>query len=97
MIDDHDLPPAVQINVHPGLCQGWGECHRWAPHVYPLDAEGRIDIDRMEVPGESADDAFWGASACPTRAITLIGPPEPYWFDRLRRRNDRERRSRQTS
>jgi hypothetical protein len=54
--------------------------------VYPLDERGQLDVHMMEVPGEHAEDAWWGASACPARAITVIGPPEQYWFDRLRRR-----------
>ena len=68
-----DVPTSVRVRAHPALCQGWGECHRWAPDIYPLDADGRIDIERMEVPGELADDAWRGAAACPEQAITVIG------------------------
>jgi hypothetical protein len=53
-------PPDVKVRVHPGICQGWGECHRAAPELYPLDETGHIDVHVMEVPGEHADDAFWG-------------------------------------
>ena len=88
--DDATLEAAVPMRVrtHPGLCVGWGECHRWAPNVYPLDDEGHVAVHMMDVPSELADDAWWGASACPARAITVIGPPEEYWFDRLRRRHE---------
>jgi ferredoxin len=78
----------IRVRTHPGLCVGWGECHRWAPNVYPLDDEGHVAVHMMDVPSELADDAWWGASACPARAITVIGPPEEYWFDRLRRRHE---------
>ncbi len=88
-MSDLEEPPSVRVRVHPGLCQGWGECHRWAPSVYPLDAEGRVDLHVVDVPGEHADDAWWGASACPERAISVIGPAEEYWFERLRRRRRR--------
>jgi ferredoxin len=81
--------PAVRVRAHPGLCVGWGECHRWAPRVYPLDDEGHVAVHMMEVPSEYADDAWWGASVCPEQAITVIGPPEDYWFARLRRRHGR--------
>jgi ferredoxin len=88
-------PEPVHVRAHPGLCVGWGECHRWAPNVYPLDEFGQLDIHVMEVPSEHAEDAWWGASACPARAITVIGPPEQYWFERLRRRQENTRRREQ--
>jgi hypothetical protein len=58
------------------------------PNVYPLDDDGRVAVYVMEVPSERADDAWWGASAYPEHAITVIGPPEDYWFERLRRRHE---------
>jgi ferredoxin len=76
------------VRTHPGPCVGWGECHRWAPNVYPLADDGRVAVYVMEVPSERADDAWWGASACPERAITVLGPPEDYWFERLRHRHE---------
>jgi ferredoxin len=87
---DHEseLPPPVHIKTHPGLCQGWGECHRWAPDIYPLGEDGKIAVHLMDIPGEHAEDAWWGATACPEHAITLIGPPEEYWYDRLRHRHN---------
>ncbi len=66
----------VRVRTHPGLCVGWGDCHRSAPHVYPLDDEGRVGVHMLDVPSEHADDAWRGASMCPERAITVIGPPE---------------------
>lgn len=35
-----DHPDVVLVRAHPGLCEGWGNCHRFAAAVYPLDAEG---------------------------------------------------------
>jgi ferredoxin len=84
-------PPPVKVKVHPGLCEGWGECHRSSPLLYPLDAEGKIDVHVMDVPSEHADDAWRGAVACPNQAITIIGPPEDFWYDRLRHRHDHAR------
>jgi hypothetical protein len=64
----------------------------WAPNVYPLDDEDHVAVHMMEVPSELADDARWGTSVCPERAITVIGPPEAYWFERLRHRHEQTSR-----
>ena len=81
----HDeLRPSVQVRVHPGLCEGWGECFRRAPELYVLDDDGRVDVMQFEVDGEHAEAAFWGAHACPRQAITIIGPKLDYWIDRLK-------------
>lgn len=73
--DDEPTGTPVRIKAHPGLCLGWGECHRWAPEVYPLDEEGKIGIHLLEVPAEYAEAARWGAAACPEQAISVLGPP----------------------
>jgi ferredoxin len=83
---DEELP-SVKVRVHPGLCEGWGECHRWAPEVYSLGPDGKVDLHLVEVPGELALKAWLGARACPEQAITLIGPPEEYWLERFRNRH----------
>lgn len=63
---------SLRIRVHPGLCESWGNCHRWAPDVYPLDEHGAIDVHVIEVPPERALDAWMGAEACPARVITVV-------------------------
>ena len=68
---------AVRIRVHPGLCEGWGNCHRFAPAVYPLDAEGHVDLHLLEVPPELGDEAALGASTCPAHAISVIRDDRP--------------------
>jgi ferredoxin len=72
----------VRVRAHPGLCLGYGNCHRFAPAVYTLDENDQIDIHLLDVPEELALDAWIGASVCPERAITVIGPPEAYWVTR---------------
>lgn len=62
----------LKVKVHPGLCEGWGNCHRWAPECYPLDDEGLIDIQVLEVPPEMARDAWRGAMSCPEGVITVV-------------------------
>ena len=68
--DDAEL--GVRVRVHPGLCQGWGNCHRFAAAVYSLDAEGYVDFHMVEVPPELADVARLGAEICPASAISII-------------------------
>lgn len=60
------------VQVHPGLCEGWGQCHRWASDIYTLDDEGHIDVQRLSVPPADAERAWAAAEACPTGAITII-------------------------
>lgn len=67
-----EVPVGVRVRVHPGLCEGWGNCHRFAAAVYPLDAQGYIDVHLLEVPADLADAARIGAEVCPARAITII-------------------------
>ena len=64
----------VLIRVSPGICEGWGECHKFASEVYPLGADGRVDVHVLEVPAEYADLARRGAAMCPVRAIQYLGP-----------------------
>lgn len=63
---------SLLVRAHPGLCEGWGNCHRWAPAVYPLDADGLIDIHTLEGPPELAVQAWMGAQACPAGVITIV-------------------------
>lgn len=63
----------VRVRVHPGVCEGWGLCHRFGGGaIYPLDAEGYLDVHLLEVPPELADAARLGASVCPARAISIL-------------------------
>lgn len=63
---------SLLVRAHPGLCEGWGNCHRWAPAAYPLDEEGVIDVHRLEVPPEHAVSAWMGAQACPAGVIQIV-------------------------
>jgi ferredoxin len=63
---------SLLVRAHPGLCEAWGQCHRWAPEVYPLDDEGYLDIHVLEVPPEHAVRAWMAAKACPVGVITVV-------------------------
>lgn len=62
----------VRVKTHPALCNGMGNCHRFAPEVYVLDDEGYIGLHLLDVPPELADKARLGAKVCPEGAITII-------------------------
>ena len=64
----------VRIRTHPSLCQGWGQCHRWAPDIYTLDETGHIDVHVLGVPPDRVRDAELGALACPDHVISVIRP-----------------------
>jgi ferredoxin len=66
------ITESIRIRVHPGLCEAWGNCHRWAPDIYPLHADGTIDLHVIEVPPERAVEAWMGAEACPARVISIV-------------------------
>lgn len=78
----------VRVKVHPALCQGWGQCHRFAPGVYTLDEDGCVDLHLLEVPADHAEEAWVGASVCPQQAITFMGPPDEYWVQMIRTRSN---------
>jgi ferredoxin len=63
---------SVRVKVHPGLCHGYGNCHRFASAVFALDDEGYIDVHLMDVPAELSEVARLGAGVCPEGAITVI-------------------------
>lgn len=67
-------PNGVRVRTHPALCNGCGNCHRFAPEVYTLDDEGYIGFHLLDVPSELAPAARLGADVCPEKAITVIEP-----------------------
>lgn len=66
------LTEGLRVRVHPGLCEAWGNCHRWAPAIYPLDGDGKIDVHVLEVPPDQAVDAWMGAEVCPAKVISVV-------------------------
>lgn len=63
---------SLLVRIHPALCEGWGNCHRWAPEVYPLDEDGKIDLHMVEVPPHQAEAAWMGAQVCPAGVISIV-------------------------
>lgn len=78
IVKDRPTPgTSVRVKVHPGLCEGWGNCHRWAPALYELDDKGLIDLHVVDVPPEMAEAAWLGAQACPAGVITVLAEIDP--------------------
>jgi len=71
-----EVSVGVRVRVHPALCEGWGNCHRFAAAVYPLGADGYLDLHLLDVPAELAETARLGAQVCPAQAITVIEAAE---------------------
>lgn len=71
-----EVSVGIRVRAHPALCEGWGNCHRFAAAVYPLDADGYLDLHVLGVPAELADLARLGAQVCPAQAITVIETAE---------------------
>ena len=44
-----EVSVGVRVRAHPALCEGWGNCHRFAAAVYPLDAEGYLNFGWLGV------------------------------------------------
>lgn len=62
----------MKLKAHPGLCEGHGNCRRFAPSVYQLDDLGHLDLHRVDVPAELEAAAGLGASVCPVGVISVI-------------------------
>jgi len=73
---DTGLPDGrpVLVRVSPGICEGWGECHKFASEIYPNGADGKVDVHVLEVPAEYAALARRAASMCPVWAIQCLDP-----------------------
>ena len=63
----------MKIQIDKARCEGHAQCNLWAPEVYPIDAEGYVDVDGdLDIPPGQERAARDGAGACPERAITLL-------------------------
>ena len=76
-----EIAVGVRIRTHPSLCQGWGNCHRWAPDLFPLDEAGHIDVHVLDVPADRVRDAELGALICPDHVISIIRPARGFPAD----------------
>jgi ferredoxin len=63
----------MKIHIEKGNCVGNARCAAVAPGLFPLDDDGYIAVETIEVPAGSEDAARRGARACPERIIHVEG------------------------
>jgi len=61
----------MKVTVDKDLCAGHGQCWAASPDLFPLNDDGYVDIETIEVPSEKEDEAVRGVNACPERALTI--------------------------
>ena len=61
----------MKLTVDKNKCQGHAMCHAVAPSMFPIDDDGYVAIDSIDVPADQEELAQQGVDICPERAITL--------------------------
>ena len=61
----------MKIRVNKAMCVGNARCAAVAPQLFPLDDEGYIAVEEIEVPAGMEELARRGAKACPERIIVI--------------------------
>ena len=62
----------MKIRIDKERCVGNARCWAVAPELYPLDDEGYIAVEDIDVPAGQEELAIRGARACPERVIEII-------------------------
>jgi ferredoxin len=66
----------MKIRIDKASCVGNARCAAVAPGLFPLDENGYIQVDEIEVPPGMEEDARRGAAACPERIILIEEDPK---------------------
>lgn len=61
----------MQLKIDRKLCQGHGRCNSVAPGLFPLDYDGYIAVETVDVLRGAENEARRGANSCPERAISV--------------------------
>jgi ferredoxin len=61
----------MRIRIDKALCVGNARCAAVAPELFPLNDDGYIAVEEIEVPPGKEDLARRGARACPERIIIV--------------------------
>jgi ferredoxin len=61
----------MKIRINKSLCVGNARCAAVAPDLFPLDDDGYIAVEEIEVPSGQEELARRGAKACPERIIII--------------------------
>jgi ferredoxin len=61
----------MRIRIDKASCVGNARCAAVAPELFPLDDNGYIAVEEIEVPPGKEELARRGARACPERIILI--------------------------
>lgn len=61
----------MKIRINKAACVGNARCAAVAPELFPLDEEGYIAVEEIDVPPGLEEAARRGARACPERIIVI--------------------------
>ena len=61
----------MKIRIDKAACAGNARCAAVAPELFPLDENGYIQVEEIEVPPGQEQLARRGARACPERIIVI--------------------------
>jgi ferredoxin len=71
-VDQHTLQDyPMKIRINKSMCVGNARCAAIAPDLFPLDDEGYIAVEEIDVPPGMEELARRGAKACPERIILI--------------------------
>ena len=62
----------MKLRVDRARCTGNARCAAVSEQLFPLDEEGYIAVDHVDVPPGMEDLARKGKRACPERVIVII-------------------------
>ena len=62
----------MKIRIEKAACVGNARCNAVAGDLYPLDDDGYIAVEQIDVPPGEEENATRGARACPERIIFII-------------------------
>lgn len=66
----------MKIRIDKAACVGNARCAAVSEELFPLDDDGYIAVERVDVPPGLEDLARRGARACPERVITIVEDEE---------------------
>ncbi len=61
----------MKIRIEKASCVGNARCAAVSPELFPLDEDGYIAVEEVEVPAGMEALARRGARACPERIIVI--------------------------
>jgi ferredoxin len=61
----------MKIRIDKAACAGNARCAAVAPELFPLDENGYIQVEQIDVPPRQEELARRAARACPERIIVI--------------------------